>query len=197
MAKSRKHSELVTVQKRLGRAVRCKVFLQEDHLTVVGRYLFRRNSCRNEERKKKKQPVNDVTRTSTQELRKNFSRYTFHPLPRLTFLPFRSMREFFLATSIFLSRSNSSSEFSSLLFSSPSSPPSVYQWPIWKSFNSRKVGVARIRNRFEIKRKKEEKKVSSKLEFASQFNMVTRWRNRWKILHATWCTFPRRNNPKL
>lgn len=99
-------------------SVRCKVFPRAKEIisTVMGHYLFSRNSCK----RKKKEIVACERRTSTR--RESCGRiflanghYTFHPSMFKTFLPFRSMREFFLPTSIFLSRSNSSSEFSTPL----------------------------------------------------------------------------------
>lgn len=114
----------------------------------MGHYLFSRNSCK----RKKKEIVACERRTSTR--RESCGRiflanghYTFHPSMFKTFLPFRSMREFFLPTSIFLSRSNSSTlNFPLLSVRLSTTNLKMFQ-----------LGVARIR-KFVLRWKKKKKK---------------------------------------
>ena len=87
------------------------------------------------------------------------------------------MREFFLATCNFLSRSNSSSEFSA---------PSVYQRPIWKFSNSKKRSCAHSK-RFKMEEKR--KKTYPRSYFPVMRSMFNDKRNKMAS--------PPKNNSKL
>lgn len=139
----------------------------------MGHYLFSRNSCK----RKKKEIVACERRTSTR--RKSCGRiflanghYTFHPSMFKTFLPFRSMREFFLPTSIFLSRSNSSTLNFPLLSVRLSTT----------NLKMSQLGVARIR-KFVLRWKKKKKK-------------KTFPRNYCRVMHPTFNDKHNKNPPK-